>query len=205
MDAGEHDTTQDPGWRAAGRGLTWVNTPDSLREHRQGADDLLLLRMAFVAFAAAVVAVGLPVAILVLVVDLEITDLSTTAALAVVAALGIGSWGIVSRPLRLDCAADEALARSYRAQFFRRVASADASTVVGYVGAILTGDIAPYVVGAVCSLLALSRIAPTAAKLARDQQALTASGCPRSLIGALRRNANRPPEKGGRSGGGGGI
>lgn len=192
MDAGEHDTTQDPGWRAAWSGLRWLVSPGE-GVGAQGGDDLAILRALFVAMVVVVVGVGGPVTVLVFTAHLELTDLSTAPTVAVVVAVGLPALAFATRPPRVDCRDDDRLARSYRGDIVKRGAVAEAATLVGYAGSLATGDVAPYVAGAVCSLAALSRIAPTAAKLARDQQALTASGCPRSLIGALRRNANRPP------------
>ena len=192
MDAGEHDITQDPGWRSAWSGLRWVLSPGE-GVGAWGGDDLAILRALFVALVVAVVGVGGPVTVLVFTAHLELTDLSTAPTVAAVIAVGLPAFAFAARPPRVDCRNDDTLARSYRGDVLKRGAVAEAATLVGYAGSLATGDVAPYVAGAACSLLALSRIAPTAAKLARDQQTLTAAGCPRSLIGALRRNASRPP------------
>lgn len=209
MDAGDHDITQDPGWRAGWRRLPSLIEPGAgLRALRDG-DDLLVVRMVFVSLVAAVVGAAWP---LMLILDItgnpKITDLPiapTAPIVAAVVAVGLAALAFTARPPRLDCRDDETLARSYRAYVLRRGAMAEAATALGYLGAIAAGNMAPYVAGAAFSLASLSRIAPTAAKLAYAQQTLTAAGCPRSLIGALRRNANRPPRWDGRSGGGGGI
>lgn len=193
MDAGEHDITQDPGWRAAWRGMVWMLSPAAALVRQKQGDDLLTLRAVFVACVAAVVGATVPVTVLVSVVRVEAVTLSPALVAGAVAAVGLGGFGMASRPVGLDCADDERLAGSYRQGFLLRVGFAQLSTMLGYLGSVLTEDVVPYLVGAAFSLASLSRIAPTAAHLARDQQALTAAGCPRSLIAALRRNANRPP------------
>lgn len=212
MDAGEHDKTKDPGWRVLLEELPSMLRPTAgLRGLRGlgGGDDLLVVRIVFIALVAAVVGAVWPLMfILDITANPKLTDLPTaptTPVVAAVVAVGLAALAFTSRPPRFDCRDDATLARTYLAYVLRRGAIAEAATAVGYLGSIAVGNMGPYVVGAACTLLALSRIAPTAAKLTDAQQTLTAAGCSRSLIGALRRNANRPPHRGGRPGGGGGI
>jgi hypothetical protein len=102
---------------------------------------------------------------------------ATAVALAGVVLLVAPVWG---RPL--DCGSDAALAASYRTRFFLRIALA----LLGFVGFLLTGNPAVYPIGAAFTVVGFARLAPTAGNLARDQQELGRTGCPRRLVAALR-------------------
>lgn len=160
----------DPGWRPRLAG----GTPDGL----------LVLRSMFVSFCGGIVLIGVVTVLLVADVDGDLPPalgVMLTAAAGVVAQL-VGRS--VDRPL--DCSSDGALAGSYRNRFFLRLAFAESTALVGFVLSILSGSVLPYLVGMLGTLAGFARLAPTAAHLEADQQELTAGGCGRSLVAALR-------------------
>ena len=147
-------------------------------------DGLLVLRSMFVSFCAAIVLIGVVTVLIVGDIDGDpppVLGVMLTAAAGAVAQL-VGRS--VDRPL--DCSGDDALAGSYRTRFFLRLAFAESTALVGFVLSILSGSVLPYFIGMLGTLAGFARLAPTAAHLEADQQALTAQGCPRSLVAALR-------------------
>ena len=107
-------------------------------------------------------------------------------------ALGLGLMAIAShyleprieRPLR--CASDIDLAGDFRARAFLRIAFANSIALFGFCAAFLTNSSWVFLAGLLFSIPGLVRAAPTRAALAREQAQLTADGCHRSLVAALR-------------------
>ncbi len=177
----------DPGWGPAFGGLGWGLVPGLAirRAQRSGGDGLLVLRSLFLSFCAAVALVGVVVAILSAGEGMDGSadagPVAIAVALAGVALLVASTW---RRPL--DGTSEATLAESYRKRFFLRMAFAESAALLGFVGFILTGNPVVYVAGAVFTVLGFVLMAPTAANLARDQEALRASGSRHSLVSALR-------------------
>jgi len=85
----------------------------------------------------------------------------------------------------LNGESDATLIVSYRTRFLARVALADAAALIGFVAFILTQNPAMYPLGLAFSIVGFLHLAPTAANIERDQQALIATGSSRSLLTAL--------------------
>jgi hypothetical protein len=107
-------------------------------------------------------------------------------------ALAVGMLGVLSlvgsraveKPL--DASSDSALLGTYRTRFFMRLAFSEAPALFGFVAFILSGASWLYLVGGVFSVIGLWITAPTAGNLARDQDALSGAGFPKSLVATLR-------------------
>jgi ABC-type Co2+ transport system permease subunit len=190
------DEARDPGWRSALGGLWWVLVPGQMiRQQRRamaaGTNGLTVLRRLFASFVAALIMIGLAVVLL------SATTTQTHHPLAPVdVAIGVVVYGVFSvfaprlieKPL--DCSADQRLAGTYRTRFFLRLAFANAAALLGFVGFMLSNNGWFYVLGVAFAAIGFYRVAPSAAHLAKDQQALSDSSCSRSLIAAL---ATLPP------------
>ncbi|MGZ4677746.1 MAG: hypothetical protein ACXV8Y_14540 [Acidimicrobiia bacterium] len=90
---------------------------------------------------------------------------------------------LVRRPL--DCSSDHALVDTYRTRFFLRSAFANLPTLAGFVAFVAGGPLWLFGLGVVISLGALVVDAPTRGNLVREDAALRAAGCGRSLTPAL--------------------
>jgi hypothetical protein len=101
------------------------------------------------------------------------------------AAIAVAVPVAIDRPL--DCSSDAKLAASYRNRFFLRTAFGESVALLAFVFTFIGGPKWIYYVGAIITLAYFwSRIAPTRHALLRDQDALRAQGCGRSLIRILR-------------------
>jgi hypothetical protein len=96
-----------------------------------------------------------------------------------------GARRLTERPL--DCSTERALIDSWGRQFFVRVVCSEASALVGFVGAFVTGHWWVYVFGAVPTLIAFWRMAPTTANVQREGATLASSGCGLDLYAVLSR------------------
>lgn len=182
---------EDPGWGSPWKMLL-VLLPGGARMAARGSTDgLHLLRMLFMSFASAIVLFGV---VLLLLGDSEIEDAPSPGPWA----LGLAAYGIVAlvatrlleRPLACD--SDVALANSYRTRFFLRLAFSESVALVGFVLVFVVGPVWLYFLGAAFTAVGFARLAPTRGNLERDQEALQAAGCGRSVIGALR--GAEPPD-----------
>jgi F0F1-type ATP synthase membrane subunit c/vacuolar-type H+-ATPase subunit K len=186
----------DPGWRPALGGSLWGLVPSigiartQAKVRRGELDGLVALRSLFIALATALVLVGVVVVVLWTTADLEAPFSGGPVAVAV------GLAGVVllvasTVVARLDGTSEASLAESYRRRFFLRMGLSESAALLGFVGFILTDNPAIYPLGAAFSAVGFALLAPTAANLARDQEALRRYGTRTSLLQALR--ASSPP------------
>ncbi len=178
----------DPGW-PFGPTLLRSLIPGYLhlfvRGRGLGPDGLVALRAVWLSLTWAVVLMGIVVIVVV-------PDGQTSPSLpwpTLVPVAGAASWaaaGALAR-LRLDCMDSARLAASYRARFFLRLAVSEVAALLGFVGAFVASRWWLYWLGAAFTLTVFVRAAPTQERLAADQQALAAQGCPYDLVEALRR------------------
>lgn len=187
--------SEDPGWSYALRGWWLVLLPFPLgvllrrfsRRAERQATMLELTRALFVSFAGAFLLIGFVVVILARASSLtanRIVGLSPMAvAVVTVGATCLAAPSWIERPL--DCSDDARLVASYRVRFFLRLAFAEATVLLGFVGFLLTGRWWMYPLGGAFAAAGLVRLAPTAGNLATDQEELRAVGCSRSLLGAM--------------------
>ncbi|MBI2709365.1 MAG: hypothetical protein HYX34_06685 [Actinobacteria bacterium] len=179
---------EDPGWRSAGHVRRSLLVPGTAAGAAQDVPDgLVVVRRLFVVFALGLVLMGVPVAILAASGGAPAGS-SAAPGLALVL---VGSLVqiVASRVIRLplDGRDAQALASSYRNRFFVRLALAEVSPLLGFVASILSGRAWLYAVGVAIAAFGFAEIAPTARKLAADQDDLNNRGCGLSLVWALRR------------------
>jgi len=171
----------DPGWHLDWRAM--VPFVQVRYFGRGGDESLTLLRSAYISFP-----ISLCLFCLVL---LGILPLGIDY-VAVLWALGIGVLALVLYVVEprleppLVCASDQTLAGGFRSRVFLRIAFANSAALCGFTAAFIINSSFVYFAGLVASIPALVRAAPTRAALDREQAELTARGCDRSLIAALR-------------------
>ncbi len=85
------------------------------------------------------------------------------------------------------------LASEYRARFFLGWALTQSVVLYGFVGVFISGAIWPYLLSLPFGLISLSRIAPTASRIARLQDDLRARGSPIDVLEALLLPASELP------------
>jgi hypothetical protein len=152
---------EDPGWRPALGGSLWGLVPSvgiartQAKVRRGELDGLVALRSLFIAFATALVLVGVVVVVLWTTADLEARFAGGPVAVAV---------GLAGLLLSLS----------------------ESAALLGFVGFILTENPAIYPLGTAFSAIGFALLAPTAANLARDQEALRRYGSRHSIVQALR-------------------
>lgn len=168
----------DPGWRPGDRD----GRPDGL----------VALRFVFVLICGALLTVGVIVAAMAGQVDRTGRPVSAwAAAAAIVVVGGLGLAGVRAAPVRLDCADELTLARSWRTRFFARAAAAELPALAGFIGFSLTGAPALYPLGLTFTAVGLAYAGPLRATLIRDQEQLALQGCTIALVSALRRAVTR--------------
>jgi hypothetical protein len=191
----EPDPTSDPGWRAALRIAAWALIPGfgiTLQQRRAASgrvDGLTMLRSLFLSFSGALVMIGGVVAVLTNFSNLNRDRTGSPAAVAagVLAVIGVGTLvasAKLGRPLPATSLSE--LGGAYRTRFFLRLAFSEAAALCGFVAYIITGRWWMYPLGAAFAAAGFSRLAPTAANLAGDQDQITASGSGLSVIAAVR-------------------
>jgi uncharacterized membrane protein YeaQ/YmgE (transglycosylase-associated protein family) len=164
----------DPGWNPSGR----AGVPDGL----------VGLRMTFSALCAGLLVVGVVVGLLAdSVADRDGGVPGVVGALAVVVVGVIGLAIVRFVPVRLDCADELALARSWRSRFFARCTASTLPALAGFAAFALSGVPALYPLGLAFAAAGLAVSGPFHATLVRDQERLALDGCAISLVPALRR------------------
>ncbi len=101
--------------------------------------------------------------------------------------LGLMAAPLLGRRLQrpLDCTSDIAMVDSFRTRLFVRASFGNLPVLAGLVVTSFGGPIWLLAVGVLVSLGALVIDAPTRSNLEREDQALRADGCDRSLVAAL--------------------
>ena len=177
----EIDWTEDPGWHLDWRAM--VPYVQLRYFGRGGEESLTILRSAYISFP---ISLFLFCLVLLGILPLGINKVS------VLWALGIGVLALVLYVVEprleppLACASDRTLAGGFRSRVFLRIGFANSAALCGFTAAFITNSSFVYFVGLLVSIPALLRAAPTRAALAREQAELTARGCQRSLVAALR-------------------
>jgi len=174
----------DPGWPSLGRILLML-VPGYLqfKVGRQG-DQLLTLRSVFVSFSTSLVVFAI---VLHLLANPGPNHVLPWLWLVVLAAgMSIVSVAVTTKPL--DCESDAKLAASYRSRLFLTIAFSQSVALFGFVFAFIGAQTWIYDVAAAFALFRFWTVEPpTPQRLRQHQAALTAAGCDRSLVGAIRR------------------
>lgn len=188
MNPEELELRTDPGWGPAWRRVSrfWFSPWRARRrEVVTDADGLAVTRMSFLTYCFALVALGVFAALRGSV--FEATDrLGLVVVVVAVGLLGlaIAEW-FGQRPLAT--AGEVELAGSYRHRFFVQTTSAQLPAFAGFAATVFGGPWTVYLIGFALSMVGFARLAPTVARLKREQEQLTAVGCRLSLVAALRR------------------
>jgi hypothetical protein len=166
----------DPGWRP-----TVARALFPFGRRRPFDDAILTMRQVFLSFVVSLftfqfVLLFIP------------TGEPVKAGLAAVL-VGVGAFIALVAPRfapKLSCDSDAALAGTYRSRMFVYIAAAETPAPLGFVAYFNANTWWSYPLGALIALVSFWFAAPTAAHFARDQDALNAGGCGRSLVDALR-------------------
>jgi len=150
------------------------------------ANELHLLRQAFVAFATALGLIGVVVLVLDGTDGADPSSPDTSLVAAGVIGCGVLSL-LVSRLLDrpLDCSDEGALVGGYKTRFFLQISFANTAALVGFVAFFLSGEAWMYPLGALFTAVGFVRLAPSKRNLERDQEALNQKGCGLSLTALL--------------------
>jgi F0F1-type ATP synthase membrane subunit c/vacuolar-type H+-ATPase subunit K len=183
----------DPGWPSAVSVLLMLlpGAPIWLPRRRSAGDPLMSLRSTFLSFSLALVMFGV---VLTFIGGLPNGPVVAWIPVLIVFAVAsvVAVRLVTSRPF--DCSSDAALAGSYRTRFFATIALTEAVALFGFVFTFIGGPAWTFDAGAVFAILRLwTTNAPTRSGLRRDQDALNAQGCGRSLVQAIR--STPPPPR----------
>lgn len=175
---------RDPGWRPAAVGVVAAVVPTlGARLARRSANALVLMRQLWVTFATVMLLVGVVAWILASVVDGGVDGRFVAGA---VVAIGVVAQVVAPRFLPpLQGASPAVVRRSASRAFFLRVALAESVALLAFVGVLLSGNPAVYLVGLVVAGIGLVEAAPTARWIARGQAELRQEGSSVDLLGAL--------------------
>jgi hypothetical protein len=174
---------KDPGWgRPSAILLLGFGVPP--RSKDGGNPNLLVaIRQLFVSF---VLGLGLFGVVLVLIGHPGGTSIDPTAAAGGVLAYGLVTYVVAGRiKTRLPCSSIGELLAAYRARLFVRVAFAESAALVGFVLTFQCDSLLPYAAGLIPAALGFIRLAPTRARLQREQNAMRADGCSFGLYDVL--------------------
>ena len=179
-DTGEH-WSDDPGWRLGWHTLLLVVPYVWMRYlRRAGGDPLVNLRSVYLSFPGSLIVFGL-VLLFALPFRGDRATLPWALAIAAIAVVDSVLPRMFERPMPCD-----SLAGYFRTRMFLRIAFANTTALLGFVAAFAAMSSWLYYFGLVLSIPGLVRAAPTRAALIRDQDELTARGCDRSLVAAIR-------------------
>lgn len=182
-DSGER-RDEDSGWRLNWRVLFMALPGGKLLYRRPMKGDVLIgLRNTYASF---------PLALVVFAVVLPFILPFRGDSDAWLWALGIGVVALllyfivptIGGPLR--CESDATLSGHFRTRMFLRIAFGNVTALLGFTAAFITRSSWVYYACLLFSVPALVRAAPTKGALVREQDDLTARGCDRSLVAALR-------------------
>jgi hypothetical protein len=147
-------------------------------------DGLTVMRMAWVTFTVSMVVIG----VLVAVIDAVLPGGGVDGRLVAAVVIGLGVFAQVLStkfvPAVSGSTMPMARATAQRA-FFIRVAFAEPAALVGFLGFVVSGNVAVYAGGFIVGLAGMYDAAPTTAWIARGQEQLSDSGSDVELLDAL--------------------
>lgn len=175
----------DPGWGEAVAKLPTALLPTrGMRMAFGSTDGLTVMRVLWITFTAAMVLVGVVVALI----DAFVPGGGVDGRLVVAAVLGFGVLAqLVATMVVGDVTGStpaEVRASAQRG-FFVRVALAEPAGLLGFLGFVLSGNAAVYVAGAAVAMVGLLAAAPTRSWIELGQRQLADSGSDVDLIAAL--------------------
>lgn len=174
----------DPGWGSAWRTALRLYNPFRSKKKPLAGDRLTAIRGTFLAFGVALVAIGAVVPMIVC----SCHDGGSRGFVALVVVYGAAAVSGVEwlgrRPLA--CGSDTELASAYVSRILLQMSIAQSAALMGFVAVTFTDMWTVYLIGFAFAAIAMTRLAPTAANLRREQEKLGAAGCGLSLLAALR-------------------
>jgi F0F1-type ATP synthase membrane subunit c/vacuolar-type H+-ATPase subunit K len=188
MDAGTSENWEDdPGWHL-GWHLLLLLVPYAWTQYlRRSRGDLLAnLRSVYLSFPSSMILFGVVIPF-VLPFHGDQQTLPWAMALVAIGVVTTLLMRVLERPLPCD-----SLAGGFRTRMFLRIAFAETTALFGFVFAFIVLSGWLYYFAVLLSVPGLIRAAPTRGALIREQQELTARGCGRSLVAALRTTRPEP-------------
>lgn len=180
---GREPLDRDPGWKPELRALVMVLLPGMMLRGARG-DGLNALRQIWTSFLVALLLFGV-------VSSLVLSGLPTASVgpwLAAVAVALVASL-LAERLVvpGLDCSGGRAaLAASYRAGFFVRIALAESVQLLAFVAAFVTTRAWIYWLVLPVTVIRFAAFAPTPTRLRSEEASLRMQGCGESLVAAIR-------------------
>lgn len=175
----------DPGWGQAVAKLPTALLPTrGMRMAVGSTDGLTVMRVLWLAFTAAMVLLGVVVALI----DAFVPGGGVDGRIVVAAVLGFGVLAqlVATRVAGEVAGATPAAVRaSAQRVFFVRVALAEPAGLLGFLGFVLSGNVAVYVAGAAVAMVGLVAVAPTRSWIERGQGRLADRGSDVDLLAAL--------------------
>lgn len=177
----------DPGWGEAARLLPSMLLPTrGMRLAAGGTAGLTVMRVLWLTFVASMLLLGIVVVVIDSVAPGGGVDGRVVG--GVVAALGVGLQAVSVRFLPdLAGRTVEEVRAAVQRIFFLRVAFAEPAALLGFMGFVVSGNVAVYVIGAVIGLAGMYDAAPSAGWLARSAEQLRSSGSDVDLLDAVTR------------------
>ena len=177
---------EDPGWHLGWHSLLLLVPIVWMRyARRAGGDSLVNMRSVYLSFPGSLILFG--VVIPFVVPFASDGALPWALALAAIALVDSVLPRMFERPILCD-----SLAEHFRTRMFLRIAFANTTALVGFVFAFSANSGWLYYFGLLLSIPGLVRAAPTRGALIREQDELTARGCNKSLVAALRTTPPKP-------------
>lgn len=175
----------DPGWRRAILGGLFGLIPFVGPRIVRGSKNALLLgRQLWVTFVVALVAVG--IVVLVLRSELDGGGINAQVVAGVVAVVGVLTQVVAPRFIPLIEGRNNEEARQSAARsMLLRIALAESVALLSFMGVLLTGNAAIYLLGFALGMTGMADAAPTASWVDKGQQQLRESGSTVNLLRAL--------------------
>lgn len=171
--------TEDPGWRAAFWALIPFLGRRALETRRP--DGLTVLRSIFVGLISALLLFAVAIS--------YVAEIDGDPAMAQLVVIGVGVLSHLALALlgrrKLSTGSIDDLGDSWRTRMFTGVGLAELPGLVAIPAAIISDSLWVYLLGMAFALAGFWRIAPSSRNLARDQEAISSTGSPLSLIEAL--------------------
>lgn len=175
------------GVRSVGQALAFAFIPFALffrARARDGEPRIVVIRTVFVAFIGALLLFAVVLMFMHPLVSRQPVPVVVYALLAVGAvSLSFIPW--MKRRLLNCCGPPDELAQTYASTFFLGIAFAESPALLAFVATFLAEALWPYLVGMAVSFVGFGTLAPTATRIGRLDDSLSARGCPHSLRAGL--------------------
>ncbi|MEQ8841708.1 MAG: hypothetical protein RIB98_12070 [Acidimicrobiales bacterium] len=175
----------DPGWGDALKRVPAALVPTrGMRMAAGGTNGLTIMRLVWITFVASMLLIGVAV----FAIDRALPGGGADGRVVAMVVAGLGVFAQVAAirfvPAITGTTMPAVRATAQRA-FFLRIAFAEPAALLGFLGFVLSGNAAVYVVGFVVGMAGMADAAPTASWIADGQKELQASGSDVELLAAL--------------------